>query len=156
MPRTRRTSRSPHRSRAGAPAAAVVPGGLLALVALAAAGCGTTPPDVPDAAPEATSGPTRAVEEPTAGGSPDASVDVPVVTIDDFAYVVPATVAPGATVRVDNVDVETHTMTSTPAGGFAVSVPVDGSGTFVAPAASGTYAFVCLLHGGMSGELVVG
>jgi len=87
---------------------------------------------------------------------PSADTEEPTVTIVDFDYEVPVQVAPGAVVRVVNDDAETHTLTSSPAGVFDVSVPVDGTGTFTAPQESGEYRFVCLLHGGMEGVLVVG
>jgi len=87
---------------------------------------------------------------------PSASTDEPLVTIVDFDYEVPVKVAPGATVRVVNDDEQTHTLTSSPPGGFDVSVPVDGTGTFTAPAERGEHRFVCLLHGGMEGVLIVG
>lgn len=179
-----RTPRSPRQARLAVHAAAVLT--VLLASGTAACGSATDPaagaPPAPGTGPtgvtdgasaEATS---EDVAEPTADPSApatDASTDPaadqstpaptqdaagadPLVTIDDFAYQVPATVAPGATVQVSNVDVETHTLTSREDGAFAVTVPVDGTLTFVAPTAPGTYEFVCLLHGGMEGVLTVG
>lgn len=161
------------RSRLARPGAAL----LLVLTAAVASGCGagsTTDAVAPSAAsaPSASSAssasstpsaatPSPAVAQPAAPSaeSPAKSVpaaDGPTVTVDNFAYDVPATVSPGATVVVDNVDVETHTLTAKGDGGFAVTVPVDGQGTFVAPTAPGDYPFNCLLHGGMEGVLTVG
>ena len=143
---------------------------LLVLGAAAATGCagGSTPSASPPAASETPpppaappSPPAVPASSPATEPSPPAATVIdpppaPTVTVDDFAYDVPASVPPGATVVVANVDVEAHTLTATGEGGFAVTVPVDGQGTFVAPTAPGRYPFVCLLHGGMEGVLTVG
>ena len=65
-------------------------------------------------------------------------------------------VAPGSSVVAANRDAEPHTVTA--ADGSFDSGPI-GSGlavSFAAPAAPGTYAFVCTIHPSMTGQLVVG
>ena len=78
----------------------------------------------------------------------------PVISIADFAYKVPASVAPGAKITIKNGDSEAHTVTSQD-GGFDVKVDPGGSATITAPTKPGSYKFVCTFHGNMSGTLVV-
>ena len=78
-----------------------------------------------------------------------------VLTIKDFVFGVPASVAPGATVTVTNADTEAHTVTSKD-GGFDVKVGGrGGTATFTAPSARGRYQLTCDFHADMSGVLVV-
>lgn len=77
-----------------------------------------------------------------------------VITITDFAYKVPASVAPGATVTIKNGDSQAHTVTSKD-GGFDVKVDPNGTATMKAPNKPGTFKFVCTFHANMSGTLVV-
>ncbi|GAA2503520.1 hypothetical protein GCM10009858_46910 [Terrabacter carboxydivorans] len=78
----------------------------------------------------------------------------PVISIADFAYKVPASVAPGAKITIKNGDSEAHTVTSKD-GGFDVKIDPGSSATITAPMKAGTYKFVCTFHGNMSGTLVV-
>ena len=77
-----------------------------------------------------------------------------VISITDFAYRVPASVAPGAEVIIENGDTEAHTVTSKD-GGFDVTVAPSGTTTMVAPTKPGRYRFVCSFHANMTGTLVV-
>lgn len=176
MPKTVRRTPAPRRRAVGALL-------LLVLGAGTATGCGTssdargtsalptaTAPTATGPAPATLTSPTvtptvSPTSSPSAGGpsgaapatsGPAVEAAPALITVDDFAYQVPDVVAPGTTVEVVNTDVETHTVTATGPGGFGVSVPVDGTGSFVAPDVPGSYTFVCLLHGGMEGVLVVG
>lgn len=90
--------------------------------------------------------------EPSASTSADAAPAV--ISIADFAYKVPASVAPGAKITINNGDSEAHTVTSQE-GGFDVKVDPGGSATMTAPTKPGSYKFVCTFHGNMSGTLVV-
>jgi plastocyanin len=64
-------------------------------------------------------------------------------------------VAPGTTITVANRDSVDHTVTAT-GGAFDTGSIASGSAvTFVAPAAPGTYQFVCAIHPSMVGQLVV-
>jgi len=78
------------------------------------------------------------------------------ITIKDFKYTLPASVAPGAKIMVTNQDAQNHTVTSTPKGAFQVTV--DGGGgtsTFTAPTKPGSYQVVCDFHANMTATLVV-
>jgi plastocyanin len=77
-----------------------------------------------------------------------------VISIADFAYTVPASVAPGAKITIKNADTQAHTVTSKD-GGFDVKVDPKGSATMTAPSKPGTYTFVCTFHANMTGTLVV-
>jgi len=92
----------------------------------------------------------------TSGTSaPQAAAPV-LITIKDFKYTLPASVAPGAKIMVTNQDGQNHTVTSTPAGAFQVKV--DGGGgtaSFTAPTKPGSYKIVCDFHANMAATLVV-
>ena len=77
-----------------------------------------------------------------------------VIVISDFAYTVPADVAPGATITIKNEDSQAHTVTSKD-GGFDVKIDPKGTTTLKAPDKAGSYTFVCTFHANMSGTLVV-
>ena len=104
--------------------------------------------------------PTSAASAPsstgTAGSSAPAQAVAPAaITIKRFAFDVPATVAPGATITVTNRDNTAHTVTATGPGGFDVTVPAGASATFTAPAEAGSFAFHCVFHPDMTGKLIV-
>jgi len=86
--------------------------------------------------------------------APEAAAEPATVTIADFAYDVPASVAPGAQVQIVNEDREAHTFTLAD-GGPSVVVQGGASGTVTAPDLPGTYGVVCDFHGNMTAELVV-
>ena len=75
--------------------------------------------------------------------------------IDNFQYKTPASVSPGATVRVMNMDAQAHTVTADTGNAFGVTVPAGATVTFTAPATAGSYAFHCEYHANMHGSLVV-
>jgi plastocyanin len=75
--------------------------------------------------------------------------------IEDFKYTVPASVAPGATVSVMNMDSEAHTITADEGNAFNVQTPPGKVVTFTAPTTPGSYAFHCTYHSNMHGVLVV-
>ena len=77
------------------------------------------------------------------------------IMIQSFTYATPASVSPGATVSVMNMDGEAHTVTSDTAGAFTVVVPAGETVTFTAPATAGSFAFHCEYHSNMHGTLVV-
>ena len=97
---------------------------------------------------------------PSASTSPDAvpsaATEPVLITIKDFKYSIPASVAPGAKITVKNLDDQNHTVTSAPKGAFDVTVNGGGgTATFTAPAKPGSYTFVCTFHANMTGTLVV-
>jgi plastocyanin len=77
------------------------------------------------------------------------------IMIQKFAYQVPASVSPGATVSVMNMDSEAHTVTADSGGTFDVKATPGSAVTFTAPATPGNYAFHCTFHSNMHGVLVV-
>jgi plastocyanin len=77
------------------------------------------------------------------------------VTIEDFAFDGPTSVAPGTTVTVTNEDSEAHTLTADGAGGFDVKIDPGASATFTAPAKPGSYPYHCTYHSNMHGTLAV-
>jgi plastocyanin len=77
------------------------------------------------------------------------------ITIKDFEYEMPESIAPGATVTVVNEDDAPHTVTAKDEGGFDVDVPAGETATFTAPEEAGEYAVICTYHPEMSASLVV-
>ena len=132
----------------------------------ALAGCGSS--DSPGAAvPSSVSSPagtgmgSAAAPSATVPSSPAASMSsqpaaqAAVITIEKFDYSVPASVNPGAMITVENKDGEKHTVTADSADAFDVEVDGDGSTSFTAPTAPGSYPFHCNFHSNMTGVLVV-
>ena len=117
-------------------------------------GCGS-------AATTATTSPTTsptsvAPTSPAAAPSPSpAAAQAALITIRNFMFTVPPSVAPGSKVSVKNQDAENHTVTSTAPGAFAVQADAGGSATFTAPTKPGSYPFTCTFHPTMKGTLVV-
>jgi plastocyanin len=76
------------------------------------------------------------------------------ITISQFTFTT-VTVAPGATIAVDNVDGVEHTVTATD-GSFDSGVIATGSAAgLVAPTTPGIYSFLCAIHPSMTGQLTV-
>ena len=90
----------------------------------------------------------------SSSGSSAASSAV-VIHISKFAYQTPASVSPGATVSVMNMDGEAHTVTADSGSAFDTKIDPGASATFTAPMKPGTYAFHCTYHSNMHGSLVV-
>jgi plastocyanin len=84
--------------------------------------------------------------------TPDAATTI---YIREFAYTVPDSVAPGATLTVVNADADAHTVTSDTAGDFDVTVSGKSQATFTAPTKPGNCPFLCAFHRYMTGILVV-
>lgn len=97
---------------------------------------------------------------PAPGGSASPGGTVPaedvVIVIKDFAYTVPETVAPGATIMVRNDDSVGHTVTSDESGLFDVAVGPGEEVELTVPAQAGEYPFFCKPHPYMVSMLVVG
>ncbi|MDQ1741136.1 MAG: hypothetical protein QOE53_2788 [Pseudonocardiales bacterium] len=138
--------------------------GILGVAALA--GCGTSssskatePTTASSPAGSATSS-AAGSSQPAAGSSSSAVSSQPaaqpaVITIDKFAYQLPASVGPGATVMVQNKDGENHTVTADGADAFDVKVDAGASASFTAPTKPGSYPLHCIYHSNMHGTLVV-
>jgi plastocyanin len=89
---------------------------------------------------------------PAAGSGSSGGSDA-VIMIKDFTFTVPASVSPGATVTVHNMDGLDHTVTADQ-GAFDSPAPA-GNSTFTAPTKPGSYPFHCNIHPEMHGTLVV-
>jgi plastocyanin len=128
--------RSPRRRRFVPPAV----GAVLVGVALLAGACGGS------------SSPSSSPHGAGAGGAGARAT----IVIQNFAFS-PAktTVAPGATVTVDNKDGVTHTLTSTSGGFTTGDVAAGQTKTFTAPSKAGSYPYICEIHQYMTGTLVV-
>lgn len=78
------------------------------------------------------------------------------ITIKDFKYGDPITVAPGAVVAVINMDSAPHTVTAEKDKVFDLDLGGGGAtGTFTAPTEPGTYPYFCVYHPNMKGTLTV-
>ncbi len=123
--------------------------------------CGS-PTTLPESSPSAsiTSSMPRSATPPTTsepgGGSPSATAGAgkAVISIADFVFAVPDSVAPGAQMTIKNSDSQAHTVTST-TGAFDVMVEPHGTPVFTAPSKPGSYPFACSFHGNMTSTLVV-
>jgi plastocyanin len=91
----------------------------------------------------------------TAASSVAPSSGQAVIHIRGFGYQVPASVGPGATVGVMNMDGEAHSVTADDGAAFDASVTGDATGGFTAPTEPGSYPFHCSYHSTMHGVLVV-
>ena len=118
---------------------------------LVAVGCSSDAE--PAAAPTEEAEATAAPEAETP--APDAASDGPTIQIEGFAFSALDPVAPGTEIAVANLDGAQHTLTADD-GSFNTG-GLDGGATIAitAPAAPGTYAFVCNIHPSMAGSLTV-
>ena len=118
----------------------------IVLIVLWTAGCGS-----------GTSAPVSASSSGSgSGASPTAGTAAGTITIKDFAYGDPLTVAPGATVAITNMDTAAHTVTADEGSAFDAEVKGGGgTATFTAPTKPGSYPYHCTFHPGMHGTLIV-
>ncbi|MGI8532664.1 MAG: cupredoxin domain-containing protein [Geodermatophilaceae bacterium] len=129
--------------------------GALASVALALAGCSSGGGTTAGSGSTPTAAGSPSATGSTAAGSSQGTTAEATITIKDFAYGDPLTVAPGTTVTVINEDSAPHNANDA-AGAFSEPVLQQGeSATFVAPSEPGTYNLICTVHPQMSGELIV-
>jgi plastocyanin len=112
-------------------------------------------------APPAAQAPAPAGQPPAGSPYGQASGTAPApsagttVEISDFTFSAP-TAGPGSSVTVANRDGAPHTVTADDGSFGSGTVGAEATGTFVAPAAPGTYQFHCEIHPQMSGTLTVG
>jgi plastocyanin len=109
---------------------------LCAVLLTAAAACGS--------GPDSNNGAGSSV-----GGTASATI-----TIKDFAYTTPTSVAPGAKINVKNEDSLAHTVTADSGNAFDDQAN-PGNSSFTAPSEPGSYPFHCTFHPEMHGTLVV-
>ncbi|HEX2368388.1 MAG TPA: cupredoxin domain-containing protein [Acidimicrobiia bacterium] len=94
----------------------------------------------------------------TAGGGSDTTAaeggETASVSIVDFEFSAPASVAAGAEITVVNNGEATHTWTE-PNGAFDTGRIAPGSSATVTIDAPGTYDYVCSIHSSMTGTIEV-
>ena len=134
---------------------------LLAIVPVLALGlsaCGSSSGDAGSSSSSPMSSMDMSSSSSSGSASPSSSSPAQgaeaVITISDFAYKVPVSVAPGATITIKNEDSQAHTVTSKD-GGFDVKIDPKGTATMKAPDKAGSYTFVCTFHANMTSTLVV-
>jgi plastocyanin len=130
-----------------------------ALVVAAASGCGTsvagTASGSSSSTADASMGSSSMGGSPTTSASPGMAATKTVIMISSFAYRTPATVSPGQTIGIMNMDGEAHTVTADSANAFDVTAAPGTTATFTAPTTPGRYPFHCTFHSNMHGVLVV-
>lgn len=99
------------------------------------------------------SSPSTGSPASSAGGGMPATATT--IMIENFQYETPASVSPGATVSVMNMDGEAHTVTADSGNAFDVKSPPGQTVTFTTPSTPGSYPYHCTYHGNMHGVLVV-
>jgi plastocyanin len=104
-----------------------------------------------------TSGSSSAPSTSAATSAPSGgAVTADTIIIKGFAFSPSKiTVAPGATVKVTNRDMTTHTLTATKGGFDTGSVSPGQTKIFTAPKKPGVYPYICSIHQYMTGDLVV-
>jgi plastocyanin len=92
----------------------------------------------------------------TGSGSGAASAAATGITVVNYSFQTPVSVAPGGKVTVTNKDSVEHTVTADQGSAFDVEIKENGgTATFTAPSQPGTYAFHCRYHPQMHGTLTV-
>ncbi|RJT81056.1 hypothetical protein D6T63_07720 [Arthrobacter cheniae] len=117
-----------------------------------ASSAAAAPTTAPSAAPTAQTSAGAGMSESAAA----APAEEAVITIADFEYQMPESIAPGAEVTVINEDDAPHTVTAKGEGEFNVEAGPGETVTFTAPEKAGEYEVICTYHPQMSGMLVIG
>ena len=112
-----------------------------------------TSPSVSESAEEPS--PTEAEPSPEEEETEAAPTKPAVITISDFEFDTPDTIAPGQTIMVKNADTSAHTVTADGDGGFDVPIEAGAIAEFTAPEEAGKYPFFCTPHPVMTDTLVV-
>lgn len=140
--------------------AALAASGALLLAGCGSGGGGTTSSadssaSTQAASPSAAASPSDAASDsPSAAPSPDAVAAV--ITIKDYEYKVPATVAPGTKVMIKNEDSVAHTVTADKGAAFDVTIAAGKTAELTAPDQAGSFPFHCTFHSNMEATLKVG
>lgn len=136
---------------------------VLAGVVMGSVACSPTPetpaetPAAGTASAAAAAPSTEASASAGMSGSADAApAEEAVITIADFKYQMPESIALGAEITVINDDDAPHTVTADGDGEFDVEVGPGETVTFTAPEEAGEYQVICTFHPQMSGTLVIG
>ena len=120
---------------------------------LALAGCGSSSTHASGGTSQGSSSSPTTSSGPSAAGS--SSTQSAMITIKDFTFTGPSSVAPGTKVTVKNDDSEAHTVTADQGSAFDVKIDPGKTATFTAPATAGSYKFHCTFHSNMHGTLTV-
>jgi plastocyanin len=123
-----------------------------ACLAAAIAGCGS---ESSYSTSEGDTGTATATASPETNSAESAAPAGPTITMTNMSFGDPITVAPGATITVQNDDSVEHSVTSATEGTFDVHVDAGEQGTLTAPSEPGEYAFYCVYHPSMKGTLIV-
>lgn len=107
-----------------------------------------------ESAPSASSESTPSATASDSATTAESAAEEVVITISDFAFDVPESVPPGATITVVNEDSSYHTVTADD-GTFDVGARQGEPVTFTAPDKPGEYPFHCTPHPNMTATLVV-
>ena len=121
-------------------------------------GCGSSSDDAPSSSDSASESPPspEAPSQPADADEAKQATEPATITISDFEFDGPETVAPGAEVEVVNDDRSSHSVTSESDDFTEVVLEGGGAtGTFTAPSEPGTYTYVCKFHPEMVAKLVV-
>lgn len=126
--------------------------GLIACVPLLLSACSS---DDTDTDSSGTGSEPAATTTEDSGGSDEGTTTEATITIQDFAYGDPLTVAPETEVTVINEDSAPHNANDA-GGAWEFDLLQQGeSTTFTAPAEEGSYDLICTQHPDMAGELIV-
>jgi plastocyanin len=135
----------------------------LAVVTLAfgvLAACGTSKGST--AAPAGSVPPVGSSNSSSSSGSSSsgpastaASQSTAMIHISSYKFMTPASVSPGATVSVMNMDGEAHTVTADSGNAFDAKANPGTVVSFKAPTKPGSYPFHCDYHANMHGVLIV-
>lgn len=118
----------------------------LTVLAVAACSSGGSPPAASGSSAPAAPSATGAAAGSSGGGNGGAQSGG-TITIQNFRYSTPLTVAPGTKIEVENEDTARHDVVSD--DGTSFRTPLLGQGekaTFTAPTRPGTYKFSCSAH----------
>lgn len=77
------------------------------------------------------------------------------ITISNYTFTSPQSVAPGSTIAIVNSDSAEHSVTADQGATFNVDVDGNGTATLTAPTKPGTYPYHCSYHPMMHGQLTV-
>lgn len=113
-----------------------------------------SPTSRPSSSPT-TSEPSTPISPGAASSAGAVATKPALITIKNFKFTIPASVAPAAKITVKNQDAQNHTVTSATKSIFDVTVVGDGTATFTAPTKPGSYVFACNFHANMMGTLVI-
>ena len=91
-------------------------------------------------------------EQPETSAAPQKPA---VITISDFEFDTPDSIAPGQPILVKNEDTSAHTVTAEGDGGFDVAIDAGATAKFTAPEESGEYSYFCTPHPFMKDTLVI-